>query len=205
MEHHSIVGLDIAKNVFQVHRTYGSGQLFERKQLRRAGLVAYFAALPPSLVALEACASAHYWARSLVALGHEVRLIAPVHVKPYVGRQKNDAADAAGLAEAVTRPGMRFVPIKGEAQQSALMLHRVRELLLKQQTMLINALRGHLAELGLVSAKGREGAARLMALVEGEAGRREVNDLARRALLPLVDQIRALRREINQRMREMDR
>ncbi len=203
MKHHSIVGLDIAKNVFHVHRTDCSGQVLESKRLRRSALLAYFAALPPSLVALEACASAHHWARSFVALGHDVRLIAPLHVKPYVGRQKNDAADAAAIAEAVMRPRMRFVPIKSAAQQSALMLHRVRDLLFKQQIMLINALRGHLAELGLVSAKGRDGAAMLIALVEAEEGASGVDGLARRALLPLVRQLQSLRQEIEMLEREI--
>ncbi len=200
MEHHSIIGLDIAKNVFQVHRTDTSGKVLERKRLRRSGLLAYFMALPPSLVALEACASAHHWARSFQALGHEVRLIAPIYVKPYVQRQKNDAADAAAIAEAVTRLHMRFVPIKSVAQQGALMAHRARELLIKQRTMLINALRGHLAELGLVSPKGQEGVAALIALVEAphvpDTGEVVLDEVARGALAPLARQLRALQGEI---------
>ena len=158
----------------------------ERRSLRRGALLAYFAKLPPSLIGLEACAGAHHWARSLQALGHEVRLIAPSYVKPYVQRQKNDAADAAAIAEALLRPHMRFVPVKTVAQQSALMVHRVRELLIKQRGMAINALRGHLAELGIVSAKGREGAAALIAIVEapdvGEAGERSLGEVARGAV-----------------------
>ena len=199
MEHDSIVGLDLAKSIFQVHRTDGSGRVLERKRLRRARLLAYFAALPPSLVGLEACASAHHWARELMALGHEVRLIAPRYVKPYVQRQKNDAADAAAIAEAMGRPHMRFVPVKSVAQQSALMLHRARDLLLRQRTMTINALRSHLAELGLVSPRGREGVAALVALLEEDdsnGAAAPLNDLARSALLPLAAQLHHLQAEI---------
>jgi transposase len=196
----SIIGLDIAKRVFQVHRTDASGAVLECRKLRRGALLRYFAGLPCSLVGLEACASAHHWAREIAALGHEVRLIAPSYVKPYVQRQKNDAADAAAIAEAVSRPHMRFVPVKSVAQQGALMLHRVRDLLIKQRTMTINALRAHLAELGLVSAKGRDGVRALVGVVEGdeagggEAGR--LDGLARSALLGLVAQLHCLQGEI---------
>ena len=200
MEHDSIIGLDIAKSVFQVHRTDGSGAVVERRKLRRGALLAYFSELVPSLVGLEACASSHHWARSIAALGHEVRLIAPSYVKPYVQRQKNDAADAAAIAEAVSRPHMRFVPVKSVAQQGALMLHRVRDLLIKQRTMAINALRAHLAELGLVTAKGRDGVRALVAMVEGdEAGDGAAGGLdgvARSALLGLVAQLRCMQGEI---------
>lgn len=200
MEYDSIIGLDIAKSVFQVHRQDASGVVIERRRLRRSALLGYFAQLPRSCVGLEACASAHHWARSISALGHEVRLIAPSYVKPYVQRQKNDAADAAAIAEALTRPHMRFVPVKSVAQQGALMLHRVRDLLIKQRTMSVNALRAHLAELGLVSAKGRDGAASLVALVEtgsGDAKQEPCLDaLARSAMLGLVVQLRALQDEI---------
>ncbi len=196
MEHHSIVGLDIAKSVFQVHRRDPLGKVLQCRTLRRSGLLAYFAKLPPSLIGLEACASAHHWARSLGALGHEVRLIAPSYVKPYVQRQKNDAADAQAIAEAVSRPHMRFVPVKSVAQQNALMVHRVRDLLIKQRTMSINALRGHLAELGLVSAKGRDGAAALMRLVEADESDNLLDPLALGALRPLVRRLRDLQDEI---------
>jgi len=196
MEHHSIVGLDIAKSVFQVHRTDLSGKVLERRTLRRGALLKYFTSLPPALIGIEACAGAHHWARSFQALGHDVRLIAPIYVKPYVPRQKNDAADAAGICEAVSRPHMRFVPVKSVAQQSALMLHRVREIFIKQRTMQINALRGHLAELGLVSAKGRDGAAVLMRMVEeGESGN-QLDRLTCSALAPLVRQLRGLQDDI---------
>lgn len=194
MEHHSIIGLDIAKSSFQVHRTDRSGAVVETRKLRRGALLDYFANLPPSLIGLEACASAHHWARSLAVLGHEARLIAPSYVKPYVQRQKNDAADAAAIAEALTRPHMRFVPIKSVAQQSALMLHRVRDLLIKQRTMSINALRGHLSELGLISATGRDGVSALAALVEADAG--PLDALSHAALLPLVAQLRGLQTQI---------
>ena len=200
MEHDSIIGLDIAKSVFQVHRTDASGAVLERRSLRRGALLGYFAKLPASLVGLEACASAHHWARSIAALGHEVRLIAPSYVKPYVQRQKNDAADAAAIAEAVSRPHMRFVPRKSVAQQGALMLHRVRDLLIKQRTMTINALRAHLSELGIVSAKGRDGASTLVALVEGneesDGDASALDALARSALRGLVAQLHGLHGEI---------
>jgi len=199
MEHDSIIGLDIAKTVFQVHRTDASGAVVECRRLRRGALLGYFAGLPASLVGLEACASAHHWARSIAALGHEVRLIAPSYVKPYVQRQKNDAADAAAIAEAVSRPHMRFVPVKSVAQQGALMLHRVRDLLIKQRTMTINALRAHLAELGIVSAKGREGVTALIAHVKGgdvNGGADPLDALARSALRGLVAQLRGLHGEI---------
>lgn len=194
MEHHSIIGLDIAKSSFQVHRTDLLGAVVECRKLRRSALLDYFANLPPSLIGLEACASAHHWARSLVVLGHDVRLIAPSYVKPYVQRQKNDAADAAAIAEALSRPHMRFVPVKSVAQQGALMLHRVRDLAIKQRTMSINALRGHLSELGLISARGRDGVSVLMALVE--AGDGPLDTLSRSALLPLVAHLRGLQGEI---------
>lgn len=196
MEQDSIIGLDIAKTVFQVHRTDASGAVVECRRLRRGALLGYFADLPASLVGLEACASAHHWARSIAALGHEVRLIAPSYVKPYVQRQKNDAADAAAIAEAVSRPHMRFVPVKSVVQQGALMLHRVRDLLIKQRTMTINALRAHLAELGIVSAKGREGVTALIAHVNGGDGAGPLDALARSALLGLVAQLRGLHGEI---------
>jgi len=193
MEHDSIIGLDIAKSIFQVHRTDASGAVLECRTLKRGALLGYFAKLPASLVGLEACASAHHWARSIAALGHEVRLIAPSYVKPYVQRQKNDAA---AIAEAVSRPHMRFVPHKSVAQQGALMLHRVRDLLIKQRTMTINALRAHLSELGIVSAKGRDGASTLAALVEEDQESSALDGLARSALRGLVAQLHGLHGEI---------
>jgi transposase len=159
------IGLDIAKNVFQVHGIDSSEQVVVRKQLRRSQVLAFFKTLPPCLVGMEACATAHYWARELTKLGHRVRLMPAKDVKAYVKRNKNDAADAEAICEAVTRPSMRFVPIKSEQQQSGLMLHRSRQLLVRQRTMLSNAIRGHMAELGIISAKGRNGTAELLETV----------------------------------------
>jgi transposase len=157
----STVGLDLAKNVFQVHGFDEAGKVVVTRQLRRTQMIEFFRKLPPCLVGMEACATAHYWARALMALGHTVRLMPPSYVKAYVRRGKNDAADAAAICEAVTRPSMRFVPVKTVDQQAALAQHRTRDLLIRQRTQLINALRAHLAELGVVAATGLEGMARL--------------------------------------------
>jgi transposase len=153
----STIGLDIAKNVFQVHGADAAGKTVITRQLRRGQVIGYFEKLPPCLVGMEACATAHHWARELTKLGHTVRLMPASYVKAYVKRSKHDAADAAAVCEAVTRPSMRFVPVKTIDQQAALMLHRCRDLLIRQRTQLINALRGHLAELGMIAAKGKEG------------------------------------------------
>lgn len=180
------VGLDLAKHVFQVHCVDGDGRVMSRRQLRRGEVKAFFAELPPCLVGMEACASAHHWARCISAFGHEVRLIAPTRVKAYVQRgKKNDATDAAAIAEAVTRPHMAFVPMKSEAQQGVLMLHRTRELLVRQRTMLINALRAHLAEFGIVAAQGWRKVKDLMAGLDEAA----VPELARSALRQIAEQI----------------
>ncbi len=149
------VGLDLAKNVFQVHAIDAKGEVVVRRCLRRARVRDFFAGLEPCLIGLEACGTAHFWSRELRALGHDVRMMPPSYVKSYVRRGKNDAVDAAAICEAVMRPSMRFVPIKTEDQQSALMLHKARELLIRQQTMLVNALRGHMAELGMIAPQGR--------------------------------------------------
>src|ERR1700732_5067792 len=143
------IGLDIAKSVFQVHSIDAAEKVVVRKQLRRGQVMKFFAALPPCLIGMEACASAHYWARELTKLGHEVRLMPAKDVKAYVKRNKNDAADAEAICEAVRRPRMRFVRAKSTEQQGRLMQHRARDLLLRQQTQVINALRAHLAELGM--------------------------------------------------------
>ncbi len=148
------IGLDLAKSVFQVHGVDGSGKPVIRRQLRRRQVLPFFKKLPPCLVGLEACASSHYWAREISAFGHDVRMMPARYVKPYVKRNKNDAADAEAICEAVTRPTMRFVPIKTPEQQSVLMLHRTRQLFVRQRTQLINALRAHLAELGIVAGVG---------------------------------------------------
>src|SRR6266436_3636576 len=160
----STIGLDIAKSVFQVHGVDAGGAVVSRKRISRAKLLEFFATLPTCLVGIEACPSAHYWSRRLQGLGHTVRLMPPSYVKAYVKRSKNDANDAAAICEAVTRPSMRFVATKSEQQQSGLMLHRSRQLLVCQRTMLSNAIRGHMAELGIISAKGRNGTAETVAI-----------------------------------------
>jgi transposase len=166
------IGLDIAKTVFQVHGVDVDGAVVIRKRIGRAKLLDFFAGLPPCLVGIEACPSAHHWGRELAGLGHTVKLMPPSYVKAYLKRSKNDANDAAAICEAVTRPSMRFVPIKTKQQQTALMLHRTRQLLVRQRTMLSNALRGHLAELGVVSAKGGNGTAELLRIIADSADNR---------------------------------
>lgn len=161
----STIGLDIAKAVFQVHGIDGTGAVVIRKRISRSKMLEFFTDLAPCLVGIEACPSAHHWGRELALLGHTVKLMPPSYVKAYLKRSKNDANDAAAICEAVTRPSMRFVPIKTKEQQTALMLHRTRQLLVRQRTMLSNALRGHLAELGVVSAKGRNGTAELLKII----------------------------------------
>ena len=146
----STSGLDIAKSVFQIHGVARDGEVAIRKRVSRAKLLEFFAGLPPCVIGIEACPTAHHWSRKLQALGHTVRLMPPSYVKAYLKRSKNDANDAAAICEAVTRPSMRFVPIKSEQQQSGLMLHRSRQLLVRQRTMLSNAIRGHMAELGII-------------------------------------------------------
>jgi transposase len=168
----STIGLDIAKSVFQVHGVDVAGAVVIRKRISRAKVLDYFGKLPPCPVGIEACPSAHHWGRELQALGHTVRLIPPSYVKAYLKRSKNDANDAAAICEAVTRPSMRFVPIKTKEQQAALMLHRTRQLLVRQRAMLSNALRGHLAELGIVSAKGRNGTGDLLRIIADGADNR---------------------------------
>ena len=158
------IGLDIAKNVFQVHGIDAAEKVVVRKQLRRGQVLAFFRALPRCLIGIEACATSHCWARELTKLGHQVRLMPAKDVKAYVKRNKNDAADAEAICEAVRRPTMRFVQIKSVEQQGQLMLHRARELLMRQRTQLINALRAHIAELGIVAAQGREGVKELVAV-----------------------------------------
>jgi transposase len=161
----STIGLDIAKSVFQVHGVDADGTVVIRKRISRAKILEFFAALPSCLVGIEACPSAHHWSRRLQALGHTVRQMPPSYVKAYLKRSKNDANDAAAICEAVTRPSMRFVPTKSDQQQSGLMLHRGRQLLVRQRTMLSNAIRGHMAELGIISAKGRNGTAELLEII----------------------------------------
>ena len=150
------IGLDLAKSVFQVHGVDATGQVVVRKSLRRSQMLPFFAKLPACLVGMEACGTSHHWARELIKLGHEVRLMPPAYVKPYVKRGKTDAADAEAVCEAVTRPTMRFVPVKSPEQQAALSMHRTRDLLVKQRTQTINMIRGLLAEFGIDIPKGLE-------------------------------------------------
>ena len=185
------IGLDIAKNVFQVHGIDAAEKVVVRKQLRRGQMMKFFAVLPPCLVGMEACATAHYWARELTRLGHEVRLMPAKDVKAYVKRNKNDAADAEAICEAVRRPTMRFVRAKSAEQQGRLMQHRTRDLLLRQQTQAINALRAHLAELGIVAAQGREGLKQLLTIIADEKDARLPID-ARASLIVLATQLQAL-------------
>lgn len=183
------VGLDIAKSVFQVHGVDAAGEVALRRQLRRVEVLKFFCNLPPCLVGMEACGTAHYWARALRALGHDARLLPPAHVKPYVKRgKKNDAADAAAICEAVSRPHMQLVPIKSAESQGALMLHRVRDLLVGQRTALICAMRGHLAEFGIVAGQGKGNFASLAASLNQEAGA-SLPETARTALRLIFAQI----------------
>jgi transposase len=170
------IGLDIAKSVFQVHGIDAEGGVLIRRKLKRRHVLAFFEKLPPCLVGIEACATSHHWSRELTALGHSVRLMPPAYVKPYVKRQKNDAADAEAICEAVTRTNMRFVETKTPEQQSCLMLHRTRQLFIRQQTSMINAIRAHMAEYGIVAAVGRKGVEQLLAIVT-DAGDRRVPEV----------------------------
>src|SRR5664280_7044 len=192
----STIGVDIAKSVFQIHGVDADGTVVIRKRVGRAKVLEFFAKLPRCLVGMEACATAHQWARELKKLGHDTRLMPPTYVKAYVKRGKNDAADAAAICEGVTRPSMRFVPIKSVEQQSALMLHRTRDLLIRQRTQLINALRAHLAELGLVAAKGHEGLHQLVTAV-AESSDERLPSNARFACQAIVAQLSAVQTQIN--------
>ena len=179
------VGLDLAKNVFQVHGVDARGRVVLRKRLPRAKVLVFFANLPRCLIGLEAGGGAHHWARELQALGHDTRLMPPQYVKPYVKTNKHDAADAAACCEAVQRPSMRFVPVKSAAQQATCMLHRVRDQLVGQRTATINALRGHLTELGMVAAQRQAGLRQLMATL-GDLEEERIPPLAREILQTLA-------------------
>lgn len=163
------IGVDLAKSVFQVHGVDAGGRTVLVKTLRRGQLLTLFSRLSPCLVGLEACGSAHYWAREIAALGHQVRLIPPAYVKAYVRRNKTDAADAAAICEAVGRPSMRFVSVKTPERQAVLSMHKARALLVTQRTRLTNAIRAHLAEYGLVAPAGREGFETLLLRLEAGA------------------------------------
>jgi transposase len=186
------IGLDIAKSVFQVHGIGAEGNVIIRRQLKRRHVLAFFQKLSPCLVGIEACASSHHWSRELKALGHIVRLMPPAYVKPYVKRQKNDAADAEAICEAVTRANMRFVETKTPEQQSCLMLHRTRHLFIRQQTAVINAIRAHLAEFGVVAPVGRKGVEELLDVV-ADSSDEQVPEVARACVAALGVQLWTLR------------
>ena len=190
------VGVDLAKNVFQVHGVDAEGGLVFSRQLRRGQVLGFFNKQPPCLVGMEACATSHHWARQLIELGHEVKLMPANYVKPYVKRSKNDAADAAAICEAVTRPTMRFVSVKSTEQQSVLTVHRTRELLVRQRTMLINAMRGHMAEFGIVAPVGVPQVRQLLAVIDDQDDQR-LPALARTSLQSLACQFMSLHDEIH--------
>jgi transposase len=196
----STIGLDIAKSVFHAHGADASGHQLSSQRLTRAKVLEFFAKQPHCLIALEACGSSHHWARELAALGHEVKLIPPAYVKPFVKRQKNDAADAEAICEAARRPNMRFVSVKSEEQQASGLVFRTRDLLVRQRTQLINAIRGHMGEYGWVAPKGPSWVAMLGELVEEDLGA-SIPAAARdmfRVMLGLLD-------ELNQRIAQLDK
>jgi transposase len=208
MKEVSTIGLDIAKHVFHMHGADASGRQVFSGKVGRGKLLDFFAAQPPCLVALEACGGAHHWARELMRLGHEVRLIPPAYVKPFVKRQKNDAADAEAICEAAQRPNMRFVAVKSEEQQASALVFRTRDLLVRQRTQLVNAIRGHLTEYGWVAPKGRSHVALLGDLLEDDLGS-SLPQAARamlRVMLGMLEEldtrIAGLDKEIARRARE---
>lgn len=188
------VGLDIAKHVFQLHGADEAGKVLFRKQLRRPKMLAFFRTCPPCTVALEACGGAHYWAREIAKLGHEVRMIPPAYVRPFVKRQKHDVADAEAICEAVQRPSMRFVPVKSEQAQASAMVFRARDLVVRQRIQLINALRGHLAEFGIIAPQGPSHVPRLIEFVRNPAG--GLPDAARSVLNILIDALHVLEEKV---------
>jgi transposase len=195
MEAITTIGLDIAKSVFQVHGVDAAGNVMIRRQLKRRHVLMFFQKLPTCVVGIEACATSHHWSRALRALGHTVRLMPPAYVKPYVKRQKNDAADAEAICEAVTRANMRFVETKTAEQQACLMLHRTRHLFIKQQTSVINSIRAHRAEFGIVARVGRNGVEELLRVV-ADPGDGRLPEVARACVAALGIQLRILKAQI---------
>ena len=196
------IGLDLAKSVFQLHAVDANGDVVWRKKLRRTALLDALAKIPPCLVGIEACATSHYWAREISALGHQVRLMPPAYVKAYLRRQKNDAADAEAICEAVQRPMMRFVPVKSAERQAVLVLHRSRELLVRQRTMLINAIRGHCAEFGLIAAQGVRNVSELTKRVR-LADQAVLPEMAKNAMVLLAEQLETLDMQIQRLNRRL--
>jgi transposase len=188
------IGLDLAKNVFQAHGASSSGEVVFRRRLRREQVMRFFADQPGCLVAMEACASSHFWARAISELGHDARLIPPAYVKPFVKRQKNDMADAEAICEAVQRPTMRFVAVKSEAKQASAVIFRTRDLLVGQRTQIINALRGHMGEFGFIAPQGAANVGRLVVEIEDLSA--AVPEAARTCLLRLVELLRGLQTQI---------
>ena len=189
------IGLDIAKSVFQVHGVDAAGQVVVRRRLRRSHMLEFFGGLAPCVVGIEACATSHHWSRQLRALGHSVKLMPPAYVKPYLKRQKNDMADAEAICEAVMRPTMRFVETKTPEQQSVLMLHRIRLMLVRQRTMLSNTIRAHMAEFGIIAPIGRNGLDQLLAVLSDLDDER-VPALARDCLVAVAEQLMLVKRKI---------
>jgi transposase len=189
------IGLDIAKSVFQVHGVDAQGNVVLRRQLKRRYVLAFFQKLPSCLIGIEACASSHHWSRELQALGHTVRLMPPAYVKPYVKRHKNDATDAEAICEAVARPNMRFVATKMPEQQGCLTLHRTRHLFIRHQTSVINAIRAHLAEFGIVAPVGRKGVDQLLGVV-ADTNDKRLPEVARACVAALGAQLRMLKAQI---------
>jgi transposase len=196
------LGIDIAKSVFQLHGVDADGAVVLQKKLWRGAVLDCLGKLEPCLIGMEACATSHHWAREIAALGHDVRLIPPAYVKPYVKRQKNDAADAKAICEAVTRPNMRFVPVKTEEQQGVLVLHRSRDLLMRQRTMILNAIRAHFAEFGIIAAQGARKVAELVMRLRDD-DTLGLPEIARSALLALAGQLDSLAAEVRNIERQL--
>lgn len=195
------IGVDLAKSVFQLHGVDAEGAVVLKRQLRRRQMLEFFRRLSPCLVGMEACAGAHYWARELISFGHDVRLMPPSYVKPYVKRGKTDQADAAAICEAVTRPSMRFVPVKSEATQALLMTHKIREFLVRQLTQTTNAIRAHLGEFGIVAPKGVHNVGRLL----GACEQADLPDCAKESIRLLAEQFFQTRDRIDRLTRDIRR